>query len=111
MEIIAKYRYARSSAQKVRLVADQIRGKAVDKALEILMFSKKAAAVMVKKTLDSAIANAENNAGADIDELKVSAIFVDDGPTLKRVKPRARGRADRVIKRMCHITVKVSDES
>lgn len=110
MEVVAKYRYARSSAQKVRLVADQIRGKAVDKALEILTFSKKGAAEMVKKTLNSAIANAENNNGADIDELKVSAIMVDDGPTLKRVKPRARGRADRVIKRMCHITVKVSDE-
>jgi large subunit ribosomal protein L22 len=110
VEVAAKYRYARSSAQKVRLVADQIRGKAVARAIEILTFSKKGAAVMVKKTLDSAIANAENNAGADIDELKVSAIFVDDGPTLKRVKPRARGRADRVIKRMCHITVKVSDE-
>lgn len=110
VEVAAKYRYARSSSQKVRLVADQIRGLAVDKALELLTFSKKGAAVMVKKTLDSAIANAENNLGADIDELKVSAIFVDDGPTLKRVKPRARGRADRVIKRMCHITVKVSDE-
>ncbi len=110
VEVAAKYRYARSSSQKVRLVADQIRGLAVEKALELLTFSKKGAAVMVKKTLDSAIANAENNLGADIDELKVSAIFVDDGPTLKRVKPRARGRADRVIKRMCHITVKVSDE-
>jgi len=110
VEVAAKYRHARSSAQKVRLVADQIRGMAVDKALELLTFSKKGAAKMVKKTLDSAIANAENNLGADIDELKVSAIFVDDGPTLKRVKPRARGRADRVIKRMCHITVKVSDE-
>jgi large subunit ribosomal protein L22 len=110
VEVAAIHRYARSSAQKVRLVADQIRGKAVGRALEILTFSKKGAAVLVKKTLDSAIANAENNGGADIDELKVSAIFIDDGPTLKRVKPRARGRADRVIKRMCHITVKVSDE-
>jgi large subunit ribosomal protein L22 len=110
VEVAAIHRYARSSAQKVRLVADQIRGKAVGRALEILIFSKKGAAVLVKKTLDSAIANAENNGGADIDELKVSAIFIDDGPTLKRVKPRARGRADRVIKRMCHITVKVSDE-
>lgn len=110
MEVAAIHKYAKSSAQKVRLVADQIRGKAVGRALEILQFSKKSAAVLVKKVLDSAIANAENNAGADIDELKVSAIYIDDGPTLKRVKPRARGRADRVIKRMCHITVKVSDE-
>lgn len=110
MEVAAIYRYARSSSQKVRLVADQIRNKPVARALEILEFSKKGAAEMVKKTLNSAIANAENNNGADIDELKVSAIFIDDGPTLKRVKPRARGRADRVIKRMCHITVKVSDE-
>jgi len=110
VEVAAIHKYAKSSAQKVRLVADQIRGKAVGSALEILQFSKKSAAVLVKKVLDSAIANAENNAGADIDELKVSAIYIDDGPTLKRVKPRARGRADRVIKRMCHITVKVSDE-
>lgn len=110
MEVAAIHKYAKSSAQKVRLVADQVRGKGVARALEILQFSKKSAAVLVKKVLDSAIANAENNAGADIDELKVSAIYIDDGPTLKRVKPRARGRADRVIKRMCHITVKVSDE-
>jgi large subunit ribosomal protein L22 len=109
MEALAKHRFARGSAQKARLVADLIRGLPVDKALSELTFSSKKAAALVKKVLESAIANAEHNEGADIDELKVAKIFVDDGPTLKRVRPRAKGRADRIIKRTSHITVVVSD--
>ena len=91
METIAMHRHARSSAQKVRLVADLIRGKKVSQALEILTFTNKKAAGLVKKVLESAIANAEHNDGADIDDLKVAKIFVDDGPTMKRIMPRARG--------------------
>jgi large subunit ribosomal protein L22 len=109
MEALAKHKFARGSAQKARLVVDQIRGLHVEKALEILEFSNKGAAVLVKKVLNSAIANAEHNEGADIDELYVSKIFVDDGPTMKRIKPRAKGRADRILKRTSHITVVVSD--
>lgn len=109
METVAKHRQANISAQKTRLVADQIRGMQVEQALSLLTFSKKKAAVLVKKVLESAIANAEHNDGADIDELKVSSIFVDEGPTMKRIRPRAKGRADRIFKRTCHITVKVSD--
>ncbi|MDP5293350.1 50S ribosomal protein L22 [Oceanimonas sp. CHS3-5] len=109
MEAIAKHRFARTSAQKARLVADQVRGLSVDKALEVLAFSPKKAAVLVKKVLESAIANAEHNEGADIDELKVSKIFVDEGPTMKRIRPRAKGRADRIMKRTSHVTVVVSD--
>ncbi|MEL0067278.1 MAG: 50S ribosomal protein L22 [Gammaproteobacteria bacterium] len=109
METVAKHRQANISAQKTRLVADQIRGMQVEQALNLLTFSKKKAAVLVKKVLESAIANAEHNDGADIDELKVSSIFVDEGPTMKRIRPRAKGRADRIFKRTCHITVKVSD--
>ncbi|MBV1882967.1 MAG: 50S ribosomal protein L22 [Pseudomonadales bacterium] len=109
MEVAAKLRNARISAQKVRLVADQIRGMEVDKALDLLAFSPKKAAALVKKILESAIANAENNEGADVDELRVSVIFVDEGVTMKRIRPRAKGRADRIMKRSSHITVKVSD--
>ncbi|SEL69398.1 LSU ribosomal protein L22P [Colwellia chukchiensis] len=109
MEAIAKHKFARGSAQKARLVVDQIRGLHVEKALEILTFSNKSAAVLVKKVLDSAIANAEHNEGADIDELIVKTVMVDDGPTMKRIKPRAKGRADRILKRTSHITVIVSD--
>lgn len=109
METVAKHRQANISAQKTRLVADQIRGMQVEQALNLLTFSKKKAAVLIKKVLESAIANAEHNDGADIDELKVSSIFVDEGPTMKRIRPRAKGRADRIFKRTCHITVKVSD--
>ena len=109
MEAIAKHKFARGSAQKARLVVDQIRGLHVEKALEILTYSNKQAAVLVKKVLDSAIANAEHNEGADIDELIVKSIMVDDGPTMKRIRPRAKGRADRIIKRTSHITVIVSD--
>ena len=110
MQATAIHKFARGSAQKARLVADQIRGENVEKALEILTFSnKKAAEVLVKKVLNSAIANAEHNEGADIDELFVKTILVDDGPTMKRIMPRAKGRADRIIKRTSHITVIVSD--
>ncbi|MCL1039955.1 50S ribosomal protein L22 [Shewanella corallii] len=109
MEVLAKHRFARTSPQKARLVADQIRGLPVAKALEILTFSPKKAAVLVKKVVDSAIANAEHNEGADIDELKVAKVFVDEGPVMKRIMPRAKGRADRIIKRTSHITVVVSD--
>jgi large subunit ribosomal protein L22 len=110
MEVAAKLRGARLSAQKARLVADQIRGKAVDEALDILAFSPKKGAALIKKVLESAIANAEHNDGADVDELKVSTIFVDEGLTMKRIQPRAKGRADRICKRTCHITVKVADK-
>ncbi len=108
-ETVARLRGASLSAQKARLVADQIRGKKAEEALNILEFSPKKAAKIIKKVLESAIANAENNDGADIDELKVSTIFVDEGVTLKRIRPRAKGRADRIDKRTCHITVKVSE--
>ena len=110
MEVAAKLKGARISAQKARLVADQIRGKSVESALEILQFSGKKGADIIKKVLESAIANAEHNDGADIDELKVSTVFVDEGMTMKRIRPRAKGRADRILKRSCHITVKVSEK-
>lgn len=109
MEVVAKHNGARISAQKARLVADQIRGKSVGEALNILAFSTKKGAHLVKKVLESAIANAEHNEGADIDELRVSAVFVDEGMTMKRIRPRAKGRADRILKRTAHITVKVAD--
>lgn len=111
MEVTAKLSGARISAQKARLVADQIRGKGVEEALELLTFSPKKAAVLIRKVLNSAIANAEHNEGLDIDELKVSTIFVDEGMSLKRIRPRAKGRADRILKRSCHITVKVAERS
>lgn len=110
MEVVAKLKGARMSAQKARLVADQIRGKSVESALETLQFSTKKGADIIKKVLESAIANAEHNDGADVDELKVSTIFVDEGMTMKRIKPRAKGRADRIFKRSCHITVKVAEK-
>lgn len=109
MEVAAKLKGAQISAQKARLVADQVRGKGVEDALDLLAYSNKKAAQLIKKVLDSAIANAENNEGADVDELKVSSIFVDEGMTMKRLSPRAKGRADRIFKRSCHITVKVAD--
>ena len=91
VEAIAKHRFARTSAQKARLVADQVRNLPVDKAISTLTFSNKKAAVLVKKVLESAIANAEHNEGADIDTLKVSHIIVNEGPTMKRMRPRAKG--------------------
>jgi large subunit ribosomal protein L22 len=110
MEVAAKLRYARISPQKCRLVADQIRGKPVAHALRILRFSPKKAARMLHKVLESAIANAEHNHGADIDELKVSAIRVDQAPNFTRYSARAKGRGDRIVKRNSHITVLVGDE-
>ena len=109
MNVSAKLSNATISAQKVRLVADQIRNKPVDKAIEILTFSHKKAAGLVKKLLESAMANAENNESADIDELKVSTIFVDEGSTQKRMRARAKGRGNRILKRSSHITITVSD--
>ena len=109
MEVVARLRGARLSAQKARLVADQVRGRAVEEALELLTYSPKKGAVIIKKLLNSAIANAEHNEGADVDELKISTICVDEGMTMKRIKPRAKGRADRILKRSCHITITVAD--
>lgn len=109
MEVSAKLRGARLSAQKARLVADQVRGMPVGDALTLLEFSTKKAAHIVRKILNSAIANAENNNGADVDELRVSKIFVDEGMTMKRMRARAKGRGDRIFKRTCHITVGVAD--
>ncbi len=110
METVAKLTNSRISPQKVRLVADQVRGLPVEQALQILTFSPKKAAVLVKKVLESAIANAEHNDGADIDELKVSTIYVDQGPTLKRMRARAKGRGTRILKRTSHITVAVAEK-
>jgi large subunit ribosomal protein L22 len=109
MEVQARLKGARLSAQKARLVADQIRGKAVEEALLMLTYSPKKGAAIIKKVLNSAIANAEHNEGADVDELKVSTIVVDEGMTMKRIMPRAKGRADRILKRSCHITITVAD--
>jgi len=107
-EVKAVHKYAKTSAFKVRLVADQIRQKPVEDALNILSFSNKKAAVLVRKVLNSAISNAEHNDGLDIDELKVSSICVDEGSTMKRIRPRAKGRANRILKRTSHTTVGVS---
>lgn len=103
----ATLRYTHISPQKLRLVADQIRGLPVDRALNLLAFSNKKASSILKKVLESAIANAEHNDGADIDALKVDAVWVNQGPVMKRLKPRARGRADRILKRTSHVTVTV----
>lgn len=109
MQVRAKLSNAPFPAQKGRLIADQIRGLRVEKALQILSFSPKQAAHVVKKVLESAIANAEHNEGADVDELKVSTIFVDEAPAHKRMHARAKGRGNRILKRHSHITVVVSD--
>jgi large subunit ribosomal protein L22 len=110
MQTKASLRGVRLSAQKGRLVADQIRGMAVDKALNVLSFSPKKGAKIIKKVLESAIANAEHNDGADIDELRVQAIFVEQGSMLKRFQARAKGRGNRINKHSCHIFVTVGDE-
>ncbi|WP_018870678.1 MULTISPECIES: 50S ribosomal protein L22 [unclassified Thioalkalivibrio] len=110
METIAKLRFARMSPQKARLIADQVRGMPVEKALNELTFSRKKPAAIVKKVLESAIANAENNDGADIDELRVSRIQVDEGPVLKRMQARAKGRGNRILKRTSHVIVGVSEK-
>jgi large subunit ribosomal protein L22 len=109
MQAMAKLKYARISAQKARLVADQIRGLHVEKALNTLAFSTKKGAPLIKKVLESAIANAEHNEGADIDELKVATVMIDEGPTMKRIRPRAKGRAARILKRTSHITLTVAE--
>jgi len=109
MRAEATLKYARISAQKARLVADQVRGQHVENALNILTFSTKKGAGLIKKVLESAIANAEHNEGADIDELKVEAIQVNEGPTMKRIMARAKGRANRIMKRTSHITVTVAE--
>ena len=110
MQVAAKLRYARISSQKCRLVADQIRGKPVGQAIDILRFSRKKAARLVHKVLESAIANAEHNHGADIDELKVSVVEVNDAPFFARYRARAKGRGNRILKRNSHITIRVADE-
>lgn len=109
MQANAKLRMARISPQKARLIADQIRGLPVEKALNTLSFSSKRAAGLIKKVLESAIANAEHNEGADVDELRVRTIQVDEGPTMKRIQARAKGRANRILKRTSHIQVSVAD--
>jgi large subunit ribosomal protein L22 len=109
MEISAILRNAPLSAQKARLVGDQIRGLPVEKALNTLKFSSKKGAAVFKKILESAIANAEHNENADIDELRVSTVYVNEGVTMKRFKARAKGRANHILKRTCHITVKVAE--
>ncbi|WPL16735.1 50S ribosomal protein L22 [Thiorhodovibrio winogradskyi] len=111
MQAEATLKYARISAQKARLVADQIRGQHVETALNDLAFSTKKGSDMIKKLLESAIANAENNAGADIDELRVASIQVNEGPTMKRIRARAKGRASRILKRTSHIKVTVAERS
>lgn len=110
MEVSAVLKRANISAQKVRLVADQVRGMPVEKAEQLLSFSSKKAAHIVRKVLLSAVSNAEHNEGADIDELKVSTIMIDEGPTMKRGRARAKGRGTKILKRTSHITVRVSDE-
>jgi large subunit ribosomal protein L22 len=109
MQVSATLKHARISPQKCRLIADQIRGMPVEKALNVLTFSPKKSAGMVRKLLESAIANAEHNEGADIDELSVAAIYVNEGRTLKRFRARAKGRGTRILKRNSHITVTVGD--
>jgi large subunit ribosomal protein L22 len=109
MEVSAKLKYARISAQKCRLVADVVRGEPVGHALATLKFMPKKGAQLVRKVLSSAVANAEHNHGVDIDELKVSRVLIDVAPQLKRFAARAKGRGTRIVKRNSHITVAVSD--
>jgi len=109
MRAEARLKHARISAQKARLVADQIRGLRAEQALNTLVFSTKKGAAIVKKVLESAIANAENNEGADVDELKVASIQVDEGPTMKRMHARAKGRGNRINKRTSHIRLVVAE--
>ena len=109
MKVQAKMLNTRISAQKVRIIANEVRGDAVGKALDKLAFSPKKAARLIKKVLESAISNAENNNGLDIDNLKIAEIFVDKGMTLKRFRARAKGRGTRILKRTSHITVVVSE--
>ncbi len=108
-EVKAVHRFARTSAQKARLVADQVRGLPVNQAANLLEFSPRKAAKLIKKVLNSAVSNAENNNGMDTDKLYVSRIMIDEGPSLKRVMPRAKGRADRIVKRTSHISIYVAE--
>jgi len=110
MDADARLRMARITPQKARLIADQVRGRPVEDALRTLTFSNKRAAGLIKKVVESAIANAEHNAGADVDELRIKTICVDEGPTLKRMHARAKGRGNRILKRTSHIHVRVADE-
>ncbi len=109
METRAVLRNANISPQKARLVADQVRGLPVARAVSLLTFSDKKAAVLLKKVLNSAIANAENNDGLDVDNLKVKTVMVDEAPVLKRMRARAKGRGNRITKRTSHITVTVAE--
>jgi len=109
MQAEARIKNARISAQKARLVADQVRGLQVEQAVNLLAFSPKKGARIIKKILESAIANAEHNEGADVDELRVTAIQVNEGPTMKRIRARAKGRASRISKRSSHISVTVAE--
>jgi large subunit ribosomal protein L22 len=109
MQVTARLRHARISPQKCRLVADVVRGKAVGNALATLKFMPKKGAELLLKVLESAIANAENNLGADIDELKINRIEIDNAPSLKRFAARAKGRGSRIVKRNSHILIQVSD--
>lgn len=109
METRASLRGVRLSAQKGRLVADLVRGKPVDQALNILSFCPKKGAQILKKVLESAIANAEHNDGADIDELKVSTVYVEKGTVLRRFSARAKGRANQIMKPTCHIYLSVGN--
>lgn len=111
MRVSATAKRLHLAPQKARLVIDQVRGKPVSDALDILTFNPQKGAVLVRKVLESAIANAENNEGADVDELTIAEAFVNEGVTMKRIRPRAKGRADRIFKRTCHITVTVSDDT
>lgn len=110
MQVAARLRYARISPQKCRLVADTIRGKSVDDALRMLTFTPKKSARLVKKVLESAIANAEHNHGADIDELKVATVEINEAPVFRRYRARAKGRGARIVKRNSHITIRVADD-
>ncbi|MDA8416974.1 MAG: 50S ribosomal protein L22 [Betaproteobacteria bacterium] len=110
MNVQATLKGVRLSAQKGRLVADQVRGLRVARALDLLTFSPKKGAKIIKKVLESAIANAEHNQGLDVDELMVSTIYVEKGPVLKRFTARAKGRGNRIVKPTCHIYVTVADE-
>ena len=110
MQVSATAKRLPISARKARLVADQVRGQPVERAMNLLGFSTLKAAFLVRKVVESAIANAENNEGADVDELWIAEIQVNEGTTLKRIRPRAKGRANRIFKRACHVTVQLADE-
>jgi ribosomal protein L22 len=109
MKVRAQAKWVRTSARKARLVLDHIRGRSVPEARTILAFTPRAAAIDIEKVLRSAVANAEANHGLDGDDLVVEAAFADEGPTLKRWKPRARGRVNRIRKRTCHVTLVLSE--